>query len=364
MADLYATLGVGPDAAPEDIKRAYRRKAREHHPDAGGDAERFKELTHAYEVLGDPERRARYDRFGDDGSNGARGASDPFGFSGGIGDVIDAFFGSSFGGAGFGDGPRERRGRDVLVGVALTLEDILTGVTRDVGIEVAAVCERCDGAGSADGAPPERCAGCGGAGRVQRMVRTPLGRMATAVACGDCAGAGRRIGDPCGGCRGEGRRNRSRTLAVDLPAGLEDGDRIPLRGQGEAGRQGAPAGDLFVQVQVPVHAAFTRDGRSLHTQATIPLTTAVLGGTVRLPALGGGEHDVDVPAGVQQGQVLLIARGGLPVRGGGRRGDLHVHVDVEVPRRLGREERELVARWAALRGEGGASPATVSVRRV
>jgi molecular chaperone DnaJ len=196
------------------------------------------------------------------------------------------------------------------------------------------------------------------------MVRTPLGRMATAVACGDCAGAGRRIGDPCRDCRGEGRRDRTRTIAVDLPAGLEDGDRIPLRGQGEAGRQGAPAGDLFVQVQVPAHAAFTRDGRSLHTQATIPLTTAVLGGTVRIPALGGGEHDVDIPAGVQQGEVLLIARGGLPVRGGGRRGDLHLHVDVEVPRRLGREERELVARWAALRGEGGGSPTSVSVRRV
>jgi len=370
MADLYEVLGLRPDAATEEIKRAYRRAAREHHPDTGGDAERFKEVTRAFEVLSDPERRARYDRFGDDGSSrggqGA-GAGDPFGFGGGIGDVLDAFFGAGaagFGGAGFGGEPRrERAGRDVLVGVELTLEDVLTGATRRVSVEVASVCDTCSGHGSADGSAPVRCATCGGSGRVQRMVRTPLGRMATATGCSTCGGTGRSIADACVACRGEGRRVRTRELEVEIPAGLEDGDRIPQRGQGEAGRQGARAGDLYLQVQVASHPFLERDGRSLHTRVRIPMTTAVLGGRVRVPALGGGEHEVEIPAGVQPGEVLLVARGGLPVRGGGRRGDLHLHIDVEVPRRLGRKERELVRGWAQQRGEDPDGGLTVEVGR-
>ena len=364
MADLYGTLGLAPDAALEDIKRAYRRKAREHHPDAGGDAERFKEVTHAYEVLSDPERRARYDRFGDDGSAQSRGAGDPFGFGGGIGDVIDAFFGSGFGGGGFSGAPqRERAGRDVLVAVELTLEEVLTGVTRTVGVEVATTCERCAGNGSADGSAPTRCASCGGSGRVQRTVRTPLGSMATASACTPCGGTGRSVADACPDCRGEGRRVRRRELVVEIPAGLEDGDRIPQRGQGEAGRQGARSGDLYLQVQVAPHPFLERDGRSLHTRIRVPLTTALLGGTVVVPALGGAEHEVVVPAGVQPGEVLLVTRAGLPVRGGGRRGDLHLHVDVEVPRRLGRRERDLVRQWADQRGEDPDGRTVAEVRR-
>ena len=372
MADLYETLGLRPDAATEEVKRAYRRKAREHHPDAGGDAEVFKEVTRAYEVLSDPERRARYDRFGDDGSSrssqGGQGGGDAFGFGGGIGDVLDAFFGAGagagFGGAGFGgEARRERTGRDVLVGVELTLEEVLTGVTRRVNVEVATACETCAGNGSADGAAPVRCTTCGGSGRVQRMVRTPLGRMATATGCSACGGTGRSIADACVDCRGEGRRVSSRELDIEIPAGLEDGDRIPQKGQGEAGRQGARAGDLYVQVQVAGHPTLVRDGRSLHTRVRIPMTTAVLGGRVRVPALGGGEHEVDIPAGVQPGEVLLVTRAGLPVRGGGRRGDLHLHIDVEVPRRLGRKERELVRSWAQQRGEDPDGGVSVEVGR-
>ncbi len=368
MADLYGVLGLRPDAAAEEIKRAYRRKAREHHPDAGGDAERFKEVTHAYEVLSDPDRRARYDRFGDDGTTQSRGAGDPFGFGGGIGDVIDAFFGSGFGGGGFGGGfggapQRERAGRDVLVGVELDLEEVLTGTTRRVKVEVAAACDTCGGGGSADGSAPTRCGTCGGAGRVQRMVRTPLGSMATASACTACAGSGRSVADACRDCRGEGRRMQRRDLDIEIPAGLEDGDRIPQRGQGEAGRQGAPAGDLYIQVQVTPHPHLVRDGRSLHTSVRVPLTTALLGGRVRIPALGGEEHEVDVPAGVQPGEVLIVTRAGLPVRGGGRRGDLHLHVEVDVPRRLGRQERELVRQWAAQRGEDPDAGGLAEVRR-
>jgi molecular chaperone DnaJ len=364
MADLYGVLGLRPDAATEEIKRAYRRKAREHHPDAGGDAERFKEVNHAYEVLSDPERRVRYDRFGDDGTSQARGGGDPFGFGGGIGDVIDAFFGAGFGGGGFGGAPqRERSGRDVLVGVELGLEEVLTGTTRRVQVEVAATCTTCAGNGSSDGSAPTTCGTCRGSGRVQRMVRTPLGSMATASACGVCAGTGRSIASACGDCRGEGRRMQRREVEIDIPAGLEDGDRIPQRGQGEAGRQGAPAGDLYVQVQVAPHPHLVREGRSLHTVVRVPLTTALLGGSLRVPALGGEEHEVDVPAGVQPGQVLLVTRAGLPVRGGGRRGDLHLHVEVDVPKRLGRRERELVRQWAEQRGEDPGAGGPAEVRR-
>ena len=350
MADLYAVLGVAPDAPPEDLKRAYRRLAREHHPDAGGDEARFKEIAHAYDVLGDPERRARYDRYGDDGQGGGRTA-DGFGF-GGIGDVIDAFFGGF--GQGFPGGAsprRERGGRDVLVGVELTLDDVLTGVSREVVVEVASVCERCDGSGSADGRPPERCERCGGSGQLRRAVRTPLGNLTTASPCQDCAGTGRRATDPCRGCRGEGRAARSRTVAVDLPAGLEDGDRIPLRGQGEAGRQGAPSGDLYVQVQLVEHATLVREGRDLHTVADVPVTVMLLGGRVRITGVGDEVHEVEVPAGTRPGTPAVVRRGGLPTRGGGRRGDLVVLLEVEVPGRLAPEERELVARLAALRGE-------------
>jgi molecular chaperone DnaJ len=371
MADLYASLGLRPDAAPEDIKRAYRAKAREHHPDAGGDAERFKEVTHAFEVLSDPDRRARYDRFGDDGTSSGRGAGDPFGFGGGfgggIGDVIDAFFGSGFAGgfgaAGSGGGRREQPGRDVLAAVELTLAEVLVGAHRSLEIQVAGICDGCDGTGSADGAAPERCTTCGGAGQVRRAVRTPLGRMETATACPDCAGAGRRVSDPCRDCRGEGRRPLARTVEVDLPAGLEEGDRIPLRGQGEAGRQGARAGDLYVQVQVAAHPSLVRDGRTLHTRITVPLTMALLGGTVLVPMLAGDDHELAIPAGVQPGAVLSVSRGGLPVRGGGRPGDLMVHVDVEVPRRLDRAQRRLVEELAAARGEDGPAVRPIDVRR-
>jgi molecular chaperone DnaJ len=367
MADLYAILGLRPDAAPEEIKRAYRAKAREHHPDAGGDAERFKEVTRAYEVLSDADRRARYDRFGDDGTSASRGAGDRFGFGGGIGDVIDAFFGSGFaggfGGPGMGGARRDQPGRDVLAAVELTLEEVLTGARRSLDIQVASTCDTCSGSGSADGSEPQRCTTCGGAGQVRRAVRTPLGRMETATACPDCAGAGRRVTDPCRGCRGEGRRAGARKVDVELPAGLEEGDRIPLRGQGEAGRQGARAGDLYVQVQVAAHPSLARDGRTLHTRITVPLTTAVLGGTVRVPALAGVEHDVVIPSGLQPGAVVTVTRGGLPMRGGGRPGDLIVHVDVEVPRRLDRRQRTLVEELASLRGEDGDGARRVDVRR-
>ncbi|MFP5310219.1 MAG: molecular chaperone DnaJ [Actinomycetes bacterium] len=354
-SDLYDLLGVSPDASADEIKRAYRRRARESHPDAGGDEEVFKQVTHAYQVLSDPERRSRYDRFGDDGTARGRGGGDPFGFGGagfgGIGDVIDAFFG----GGGFaGGGPRADRtqpGRDVLMPVEVSLEEVATGVTRTVEVEVATTCDLCGGSGSASGAGPSACGTCAGRGQVQRIVRTAFGQLATASACPDCQGSGRRVGDPCHGCAGEGRRVSTRRITVEVPAGVDTGDRLRVSGAGEAGRHGAPAGDLYVEVQVEPHAVYERDRRDLVAEVTVPVTQAALGATLHVPLLGGEEAEVDLPAGTQPGDVLTVRRAGLPARGGGGRGDLHLRVRLEVPRDLDGAQRELVEQLAALRGE-------------
>ena len=354
MPDLYELLGVPRDASADEIKRAYRRRARESHPDAGGDEETFKQVTHAYQVLSDPERRARYDRFGDDGTPQTRGAGagDPFGFGGGfggIGDVIDAFFGTTFG-AGRSAG-REQSGRDVLVPVELSLEEVASGTRRPVEVDVAATCDSCGGTGSRSGESPARCSTCGGSGQRQRIVRTAFGQLATAATCDDCGGSGRRPTDPCPACGGEGRRRQTRTVTVEIPAGVEAGDRLRVAGAGEAGRAGAAAGDLYVEVRVTPHEVFERHGRDLLAEIRVPLTQAVLGSTLEVPTITGETVTVDLPAGSQPGSTLRVRRAGLPPKGGGNPGDLHLSVDVEIPTDLDGEQRELVARLAELRGE-------------
>lgn len=347
--DLYAVLGVAPDATPDEIKRAYRRRARESHPDAGGDEEEFKAVTHAHKVLSDPQSRARYDRFGDDGTSRAGAGGDPFGF-GGLGDVLDAFFGGAATG-----GARARaastQGRDVLVPVDVTLEQVLLGAEVPVDVEVARACDSCGGSGSATGAGPTHCGTCGGRGAVQRVVRTAFGQMSTTTTCPACQGTGRTVADPCNGCGGEGRRAGRRTVTVALPAGVEHGTRLRVPGAGEAGRNGAPPGDLFVEVRLAPHEVYERDGRHLWADLTVPMTTAVLGGTVPVPVLGGEEAEVEVPPGSQPGDVLSVARVGLPGRNGRGRGDVRLRLRVEVPRSLSGEERELLERFAELRGE-------------
>ncbi|MBW3657172.1 MAG: J domain-containing protein [Actinobacteria bacterium] len=358
MPDLYDILGVSRDASPDEVKRAYRKKARESHPDAGGDEDTFKQVTHAYQVLSDPQKRARYDRFGDDGTPGTRGG-DPFGgFSGGagfggIGDVIDAFFGTAFGG-GQGGGARQGRtppGRDVLVPTELTLEEVASGVRRPVEVEVATTCDLCGGSGSSTGGGSTRCRTCGGSGQVQRIVRTAFGQLATASGCPDCGGTGSVVEDPCRGCAGEGRRVSKRTITVEIPAGVAEGDRLRVSGAGEAGRHGAPAGDLYVEVQVAEHEIFKRDGRDLWAEVSVPFVQAALGTTLKVPLVDGGTEPVDIPGGSQPGDVIRVRRAGLPPRGGGNRGDLHLRIQVEVPKELDSEQRELLHRFAELRGE-------------
>lgn len=356
MADLYDLLGVPQDAPADEIKKAYRRRARELHPDAGGDEERFKAVQAAYAVLGDPEKRARYDRFGDDGTHATRGNGDPFGFGsagfGGIGDVIDAFFGSAFGdAAGAGGGRRRaRQGRHVLVPVELTLEEVLEGTQKSVPVEVATACDSCGGSGSATGAGPSACETCAGRGQVQRVVRTAFGQLATASACPDCEGTGQRVTDPCLECGGDGRSVSSRTVTVDIPPGVDTGDRLRVGGAGEAGMHGAPSGDLLVEVRVAEHELFERDGRTLVGELRVPFTQAALGAHLTVPTLDG-ETDLDVPAGTQPRDVLTVRRAGLPGTGGGGRGDLKLLVAVEVPRDIDGEQRDLLEQLAKLRGE-------------
>ena len=351
VSDLYDLLDISRDASPDEIKRAYRRKAREHHPDAGGDEESFKRITHAYQVLSDPDQRLRYDRFGDDGTPGSRGG-DPFGGGfGGIGDVIDAFFGSAFSQGARGGTRRTQPGRDVLVPLELDLEDVATGVQREVEIEVATACDTCDGAGSASGATPSRCDTCGGAGQVQRVVRTAFGQMATASPCPRCDGGGRIVSDPCADCAGEGRRVEKRNLTIEVPAGVDDGDRLRVTGAGEAGRRGAPSGDLYVELRIAPHEIFERQGHDLLADVTVPFTQAALGGTITVPTLVDDEVEIEVPAGSQPGDVLTVRRAGLRDRSGRPRGDLRLRLQVEVPADLSSQQRELVRQLAELRDE-------------
>lgn len=365
MSDLYEILGVDRDASTDEIKKAYRRAARQAHPDAGGDEETFKNIQRAYKVLSDPQLRARYDRFGDDGTPGSR-SQDPFGFAaggnfGGIGDVIDAFFGQAF-----GEQPRRARqrntqGRDVLVPVELTLEEVLTGVDRVVEVDVAATCDTCDGTGSASDAGPVTCRTCNGRGQVQKVVRTAFGQLATASPCPSCDGQGTTIADPCPACGGQGRLRAARDVTVTIPPGVESGDRIRVRGEGEAGRHGGVSGDLFVEVRTAEHDVFDRRGRDLVGELAVPFSQAALGARVTIPTLDG-EADLDIPPGTQPGTVLVIRRHGLPAKGGGQRGDVRLNVQVEVPRNLSTRQRELLDEFARDRGEDAPEAAGVFAR--
>ena len=353
MADLYEVLGVEPTATADEIKRAYRRRVREVHPDAGGDEETFKQVTHAYQVLTDGDRRARYDRTGDDGTTATRGAGDPFGFGaagfGGLSDVFESFFGSAFGGG--GSRRRSGVGRDVLVGVDVTLEDVLAGARVKVPVEVNGLCDTCGGSGSESGQAPQTCVTCKGRGQVQQVVRTAFGQMAASQVCPTCRGVGRAAADPCRACAGAGRRPIRRSVTVDVPLGVEEGDRLRVTGAGEAGLNGGPAGDLYVEIRVRPHDVFERDGRNLWAELPVSVTQAILGTQLSVPALGGDEVAIDIPPGTQPGEVLTIKRAGLPGKNGGHRGDFLVQVRVVVPRALNAEEQQVVEQLAQLRGD-------------
>jgi molecular chaperone DnaJ len=338
--DYYEVLGVPRDASDADVKKAFRRLARELHPDVSDspDADsRFREVAEAYEVLSDPARRETYDRFGHAGLR--RGGFQPTDFGmGDLSDIFAAFFGEGIFGSG-ARGSRAARGADLAVAVEIGLEDVVDGVTVDVPVEVATRCERCAGSGAEPGTTPVTCPTCAGAGRVQHVSQSVFGQFVRASTCPACDGAGQVVEHPCAECDGAGRLLTTRTLAVDVPAGIHDGQRIRLRGEGHAGVLGGGAGDVFVQVRVRPDPALERDGDDLVAVAQLTMIEAALGVTVtvRTPS---GDVEVELPPGTQPHEVVVVRGRGLPSLRTGRPGDLRVHADVRVPRRLSAEQAE------------------------
>ncbi len=355
--DLYELLGVARDATDDEIKRAYRAKAREHHPDVSddsGSAERIKEINLAYEVLKDPERRARYDRFGHAGvfGPGASSGGDPFGMGGmgGLGDLFDAFFTGMGGTGGQARRTGPTPGPDAEMVLQLDFREAVFGVHREVSVTTPVHCDTCEGTGARPGTAPARCAECQGAGELRRVRQSILGQVITAVPCPRCQGTGQTIESPCEVCRGEGRHPEARSFTVDIPAGVDDGSTLRLAGHGPAGFRGGPNGALFVHLSVAPDPEFQRAGVDLHATVQIPMTLAALGGSVPFTTLDD-RRDLGIAAGTASGTVLTLKGLGVPrVRGRGR-GDLFVHVEVVTPTGLDDEQRQLLARLAEVRGE-------------
>ncbi|ODR10256.1 molecular chaperone DnaJ [Mycolicibacillus koreensis] len=332
--DYYGLLGVSSGASDSEIKRAYRRLARELHPDVNPDETaqaRFKEVSVAYEVLSDPEKRRIVDLGGDPLDNAA-GAGNGFGGFGGLGDVFEAFFGG--GATSRGPVGRVRPGSDSLLRVRLDLAECATGVTKQVTVDTAVLCDRCQGRGTNGDSTPMACDTCGGRGEVQSVQRSLLGQVLTSRPCPTCRGVGEVIPDPCTRCAGDGRVRARREISVKIPAGIGDGMRVRLASQGEVGPGGGPAGDLYVEVHEQPHDIFVRDTDDLHCTVSVPMVDAALGATVTVEAILDGPTEITIPAGTQPGAVLTLRGRGMPHLRSGVRGDLHAHVEVVVPERL------------------------------
>jgi molecular chaperone DnaJ len=341
--DPYEVLGVQHDASEQQIKKAFRQLARELHPDVNAHdpqaEEKFKEAAEAYEILSDGERRATYDRYGHEGLKSGGYAPNFEGF-GSIGDLFDAFFGGS---GSFGGRSSSAAGEDAAVAVEVDLSEAATGARVEVDYEVVERCDHCHGNGAEPGTPIETCERCGGSGQLQALTRTPFGQMMRRVVCESCHGDGRVAKQPCRECRGHGRRVGRRSLEVDVPAGIADGQRIRLPERGHAGEAGALQGDLYVLVRVREDERFVREGQDLITALDVPAPLAALGGALQTPTLDG-TADVEISQGTQPGEVVTLKGQGMPSLRGGRRGDLKVIVNVVVPRRLSEEQRELISR--------------------
>jgi len=352
--DPYEVLGVPRDADETTIKKAFRKLARELHPDVNRhdpDAEeKFKEAAEAYEILNDAERRATYDRYGHDGLRSG-GFSPNFEGFGSISDLFDAFFGGAGGGifgGGFGGGAATgpTQGRDIAVHADITLAEAAAGTSVELSFEAIETCEVCHGNGAKPGTPIVTCERCGGVGVLQQVTRSPFGQVMRQTACDVCGGEGKIPSEPCEHCEGRGREVRRRTLRVDVPEGIADGQRIRLSGRGHAGERGGPPGDLYVLVRIAADERFLRDGDDLVTVLDVSAPHAALGASFNAPSLDG-DVDVRIAAGTQPGEVIVVRGHGMPrLRRPGRRGDLRVVVNVVVPRKLSREQRKLAEKLA------------------
>ncbi len=363
--DYYELLGVSRDVDAAELKRAFRKKAMQYHPDRNpGDAEaeaKFKELNEAYEILKDPDKRAAYDRYGHaafDGPGGAGGfggrQAHGFDFS----DIFEDIFGDFMGGQrGPGGG---RRGDDLRYNLEITLEDAYFGKDVEITVPSMAPCDECGGEGTAPGTEPTMCTTCHGRGK----IRAQQGFFTIERSCPVCNGAGMVIEDPCTRCQGRGRVHREKKLSVKIPAGIEDGTRIRLAGEGEAGMHGAPAGDLYIFISIAPHRVFRREGAHIHCRVPIPMTVAALGGPIEVPTLGSGKARVQIPAGTQTGRQIRLKGKGMPVLHGHDHGDMYIEVVVETPVNLTKRQRELLREFGEESGERNNPESTGFFQRV
>jgi molecular chaperone DnaJ len=351
-ADYYETLDVPRNATQDDIKRAFRRLAMQYHPDRNseeGAEAKFKEINEAYEILSDPERRANYDRFGHaglEGSFSSRGF-EGFGPFGSFGDIFDAFFGAA---------TQARRraptpGADLRATVELTFEEAAFGATKPITINRTELCSKCEGLRAEPGTEPQRCPVCEGAGEVRRVQRSVFGQFINVAACDRCRGEGLIIPTPCSHCKGSGRERFTRNLEVTIPAGVDNGSIVQLRGEGELGNFGGPRGNLNVILDVDQHEFFERERDDLHLQLNINFAQAALGDDIDVPMLEGTEQKVAIKAGTQSGEVMVLRGKGVTHLRGGGRGDMFVHIQVETPRKLSSEQKKLLQQLAESMGE-------------
>ena len=352
MADFYDLLGVGRDADADTLKRAYRRLARQYHPDINKEAgaeDRFKEIGRAYEVLSDPQTRARYDQFGEAGLGGAAGAPD-MGDMGGFADLFETFF-QGFGGPGGSAGGRPRRrgpqqGDDLRYDLTIDFDQAVFGQEREIKIPHLETCDVCDGSGAKAGSGPTTCGTCGGAGQERRATRTPFGNFTQVAECPTCGGTGQVIADPCSSCSGRGVREVRKKLRINIPAGVDTGTRLRVSGEGNAGLRGGPAGDLYVFLTVRSHPRLKRDGLNVLSDVKVSYLQAILGDTIEIETVDGAQ-EIELPAGSQPGSVVTLSNKGIPKLGNPvARGDQRITVTVELPKRLSDAERGLLEQLA------------------
>ena len=357
--DYYEVLGVSKNASEDEIKRAYKKLARKYHPDMNpGDKEaeeKFKEVNEANEVLSNPEKKAKYDQFGFAGidpnygaGQGGYGGAGGFDF-GDLGDIFGSFFGGGFGGGGRPNAPQ--RGESIRASLSVEFTEAAFGCEKSITIDRSEQCPTCKGKGCAPGTTPEVCTQCHGTGTVTQAQRTPFGMMQSQTVCPKCRGKGQIIHQPCPDCRGAGAVRKRRTIQVNIPAGIDNGQTISLRGQGHSGKNGGPAGDLLITVMVRPHEIFRRDGTAVFCEAPITFTQAVLGGTLEIPTIDG-KVKYDIPEGTQTGTVFRLRGKGIPVLNGRGRGDQYVTVNIETPRNLNREQKEALKKFSESLGEG------------
>ena len=358
--DYYEVLGVSKGASEDEIKKAYKKLARKYHPDMNpGDKEaeeKFKEVNEANEVLSDPDKKARYDQFGfagvDPSYGGGAGGYGAGGFDfGDLGDIFGSFFGGGFGGGGQRRRNGPQRGESIRMSVSVDFLEAAFVCEKEITVDRSEECPTCKGNGCAPGTTPEVCPECHGSGTVTQAQRTPFGVMQTQAACGKCRGTGKIIHQPCPECHGNGRARKRKTVKVNIPAGIDNGQTISLRGQGHAGKNGGPSGDLLITVMVKPHDIFRREGTAVFCEAPITFTQAVLGAEMEIPTIDG-KVKYSIPEGTQTGTVFRLRGKGIPVLNGHGRGDQYVTVTIETPRGLNKEQKDALKKFSETLGEG------------